>query len=147
MKWCPLDKHSLHWNWPVGIRKVWGVLDPTSFVGMSSYTSHLLSFHYLSILFGCCILQLLTWWQVGHCGSLCGFFLMVVCRLLIYSLVGLVIFLYKLLKLSSLDQLLYLLFQISALVSIMTMVFVEAAVFLCISPLWGRAQRFGPFQC
>ena len=61
------------------------------------------------------------------------FFLMVVDGILICSLASLIIFLHKLLKLSSLDQLLYLLFKISVLVSIVTMIFVETEVFLCIS--------------
>ena len=66
------------------------------------------------------------------------FFLMVINGLLFCSLVSLIIFLDKFLKFSPLDQLLYLLFQISALISIMTMVLVEAAVFLYISPFWVR---------
>ena len=60
-------------------------------------------------------------------------FLMVVSGLLICSLMNLIIFLHKLLKLSSLDQLLYLLFQISTLVYIVTMIFMEMTVLLFIS--------------
>ena len=60
--------------------------------------------------------------------------LMIIGGFPICSLTSLIIFLHKLLKLSSLDQLLYLLLQILVLVSIVTMIFVETAVFLCISP-------------
>ena len=61
------------------------------------------------------------------------FFLMVIGGLLICSLTILIIFLHKLLKLSSLDQLLYMLFQILALVYVVIMIFMETAVFLYIS--------------
>ena len=61
------------------------------------------------------------------------FFLKVVGGLLICSLTSLIIFLHKLLKLSSLNQLLYLLFQISALIYIVIMIFMEMVVFLYIS--------------
>ena len=63
------------------------------------------------------------------------FFLMIISGILICLLTNLKIFLHELLKLSFLDQLLYQLFQISTLVCIVTMVFVETIVFLCISSL------------
>ena len=67
-------------------------------------------------------------------------------RFLLCLLVGLIVFLNKLLELLPLDQLLYLFFQISTFVCIMTMVLMEATVLLQISLLWGQAQWFRPFQ-
>ena len=67
-------------------------------------------------------------------------------RFLLCSLVGLIVFLNKLLELLPLDQLLYLFFQIPTFVCIMTMVLMEATVLLQISLLGGRAQWFRPFQ-
>ena len=57
MKWCPLDRHGLHWNWLAGIRRVWGILNPISSTGKPSCTLYLSSFHYPPSLFGCWTFQ------------------------------------------------------------------------------------------
>ena len=75
------------------------------------------------------------------------FFLVVISRLLFWPMASMIVFFDKFLELSLLDQLLYLFFQILAFVSRVTMILMETAVFFWISPLWGRAQWFGLFQC